>query len=1112
MIFLFSITLFGLELDIPNLIKRVSNDPNDIKNRLILAKYFLEKEDYKKAKEFTDEVLKIEPSNRYAKLIKKKIEAINYILKLKQNNKTFDDIINEFYQKNKYKELLKFYSKLTFLYPSKKDLLKDKSYLKVARVAMWEGKYNLSLRILDKVKDKKSLDFFEIKAYNCYYLSYIKCAKKYFQYLFQATGDIEYAKKLINIYIINGDVESAKKILLSLKRTNNDIVAEYEKKINELENKYVNYLKNKYNKNPTFENLKALVFAIYNKKPKKGINLVKEYIKKNPSDDQAKIFLAQLLSWNGDNKEALKVLTTLQKNNTEAKLLLGKILAWQGEYDKAIKLLFDVYKSGSKNQKYEAKKMIGYIYLWDNKKEKAKKIFKELIKENPNDKDVKESLLLITGKVKLLIKKYKKLLTKNPKNEKIILKLAEYYHMTKDYEKAIKYYENYLQLYPEKIELYKTIGDIYLELKSYYKAFGAWEYYANYKGTKEAFYQLAQRYYWNGFNNEALLVLNDLLKKYPNYKKAAILKAKILKINPRFVISKGSATIDDYFYNRSKKILALADRVYFENLYKSAADYYKTYLSLQPEDYKAREKYAFALEASKEYEKAAGEFYLLLWMDNRPDIIYHYAYNLQKSGNIEKAKKIYTKLLNEVPKEIPPFIDKFLKEWKSAWESMDINRYLKFYGKKFHNNITWRLRKEAIFRKSNFISVGIYSPLLIAQKGDLYRVRFYQVYASKIKKDEGYKTLDIVCKNKVCKIVKESWKPGKYIPYKKNKSLEFYIKKRLKEINSKNNPNLKENNYKNNFNLPIKDLKKEEITLKKKDSILPKIHKQTQYQLSKNKQIFGIEGDLNYFQDNQNINMLTNQIKVFKNINNIWLYLFFTQYTLKDNTKRARGNYYGIGIKKDNLYGELFLDKSRINNIGWNLTYLTNFLNYGLTFRIDKKNLVYSRHTYCSKEFMRLKGEVSGYKQLSSNRESWWSIAYEKIDDKNNVLTLQFDYDFYEKSFSKLNTIYAISGWYQFNSKNTSCYYSPKKSDNNLVGIKAYYPLLNISFNLKAKAFLGYSFWQKALLYNTGVWLKSKNSNEYNFEVGCNFSNSSPAKFSKKYKSTECNFYIRKFW
>ena len=1081
---LLSSILFALELDVESLMKKVSTNPHDIKNRLVLAKYFFSKKEYKKAKQFLEEVLKIEPSNLYAIQMKKKIEAINYILQLTKNNQTLDDVINKYYQNNKYKEILKIYHTLVFVYPSKKNILKDESYLKIAKVAMLEGNYELALKILDKIQDKKNLNFFEIKAYSCYYLSNFDCAKKYFQYLFKATEDIEYAKKLLDIYINIGDIKNAKKILLSIKRThklskNNDFTS-YEKKIAELENEYIKNLKKKYSKNPTFENLKPLVFTLYSKNPKEGIDLVKDYIKNNPKDDRAKILLAKLLSWNGNNKEALKILTKLQKtDDIETKLLFGKILAWQGEYDKAIKFLSDVYKNGSKAQKYEAKKMIGYIYLWKNQKEDAKKIFEELLKINPNDEDIKESLLVIKGNIKPIIKKYKKLLAQNPTDETIILKLAEYYYMAKEYKKALKYYKKYLTLDPDKIEIYKKIGDIYFELKDYHKAFGAWEYYANYKGTKEGFYQLAQRYYWHGFNNEALSILNNLLKKYPNYKKAKILKAKILKINPRFVISKKSTTIDKYFYNRSKKILLLADRAYFENLYSSSTDYYKTYLSLQPDDYKARERYAFALELSKEYEKAAGEFYLLLWMDNRPDIMYHYAYNLQKSGNIKKAKEIYIKLLNKLSKKFPPFIDKFLKEWKNAWESMNFKKYSSFYGENFLKNTKWKLKKKEIFKKSGFIKVNIYSPTLIHQKGNLYRIKFYQIYLSKIRIDRGYKTLDIVCKNKVCKIIKETWEPGKYIPDKnKYQGLEVYIKQRLKEIQNSN---------------------------KKNTTVKNIAHSKDR------NQTFGIDGTLNYFQDNKNIEMLTHQFKVYKKINNIWLYLFFSNYILNDNTKIANGDYYGIGIKKGNFYGDIVVDKSGSNGkIGWSLTYLTKFFNYGLTFKLNKRNLVYSKHTYNSKEFMRLKGEITGYKSLKSKREFWWSIAEEKIDNNNFVTTLQFNYDFYEEKFDNLYLLYTLVGWYQLNFQTTSYYYSPNKADNNLIGLKGYYPL-NGKINLQTKGFLGYSFLQKTLLYKISIWLKAKNNN-FSSEIGCDFSNSSSVNIDSKYKSLECNFYIRKFW
>ncbi len=1134
---LFFTNLSAFDLDVATLMKKISKDPKDVKNRLVLARYFLEKNQYERAEVLLKKILKIEPSNKYAKSMMQKIKAAGYISSFIQTYKNLDNSVEELYKKNRYKELIEFYKNLDILYPSKDNLLKDSSFVKIARVAMWEGKYNLSLKVLERVKDKKSLDFFEIKAADCYYLSKLKCAKRYYQYLFQATGDLEYGRKLLDIYIANGEIEQAKKILFSLKRIkkSNNLILKYQKKIDTLEKKHIQSLWDKYKREPTFENMQALVFALYNEEPQKAVNLVKTYIKENPSDKKAKLFLAKLLSWRGNNKEAMKLLTDFQESdNNEAKLLFGKILAWQGEYDRAVHFLSDVYTNGTPKQKYEAKKMLGYIYLWRGQKEKAKEVFKSLLKENFKDEEVKESLLVIKGDVRPLIKKYEKELAKNPADEIIILKLADYYYMIKEYEKAAKYYEKYLKLHPEKIEIYKTLGDIYLELKQYYKGFGYWEYYANSLNTKESFYQLAQRYYWRGFNNEALSVLNDLLKKYPDYKDAIILKAKILKINPRFVTSSSSATIDEYFQNRSKKILALADRVYFANLYESAASYYKTYLMLEPEDYDAREKYAYALEFAKDYAKAAGEFYLLLWMKKTPQIEYHYAYNLQKTGEIKKAEKIYKKLIKEVPKTVPPFIHKFLQEWKKAWESMDIKQYISFYDKKIAENTGWRLRKEALFRKNSFVSVGIYDPLLIYQKENLYRVRFYQVYASKIKKDEGYKTLLIKCKNNRCKILKESWKPGKYIPYKKNSSLEFYIKERLNEIekNSYKKDNIKKSNdeqsikYKDiepdksiNKDPEKKDIALNSIYLEPKKlnikDITPKIYmKKDNVSLSKiNGYKWEIEGDLDYFHDNQDIDMLTHKLKISKNIyNDLWIYAFLKGYNLTDKNKHCNGNYYGIGVKKDNYYGDVIFDKSSSNDkIGWSLGYNTQFLENSLTFKLDKKNLVYSRRTCCSKELERLKAEMSGYRQLNQKRGLWWSLAYENIEDKNQVITPQFDYEFYDKSFGKLDTIYFLSGWYQFNSKTTSCYYSPDKIDNNLIGIKAYYPVTK-KLTLQAKGALGYSFLEQTLLYQAGLWLKSNTSVKYFAEIGCDFSNSSTAGAKAGYQSLECGLHLRKMW
>ncbi|GAB6074065.1 tetratricopeptide repeat protein [Nautilia lithotrophica] len=1138
-IILFTITIlcFALDIDIKSLEKNVKSHPNDLQNRLIIASYYIKHNNLPLAQKYINYVLKKDPKNKNALALKNKINAIFFNEEIKKKYKTLNNAISTIYEKENYKKLLKIYKQISKFKQDNK--ISEENKIKIARVAMWEGDYTLSLNILKTLKNKKTLDYYEIKAYNLYYMGKYKEAKKYFQILFHTTGKTEYAEKLLNIYFYLGDIDSAEKLLLSLKRTHPKLAKKYEQKILELKHRQLKQLEEKYKQNPTFQNLQSLTYLLFQTSPREAIDLVKNYIKLNPSDKKAKIFLAKLLSWSGNNEEAIKYLSEFQNtNDMEAKLLFGKILAWQGDYNKALLFLSDVYDHGNEKQKYEAKKMLGFIAMWQGKNIKAKQIFTSLLKQNPKDEEVIEALMVLNKNVKPLITKYQKLLKKNPNNEEYILKLADYYYMIKNYDKSAYYYEKYLKLHPEKIEIYKTLGDIYLQLKNYYKGFGNLEYYASYKNTKEAYLDLAYRYYWNGFNKEALKVLDDLLKKYPNFQDALILKAKILKINPRFVNSSTAATIDEYYAKRSEKILALADRAYFANLYKSAADYYKEYLFLKPNDYDVREKYAYALEASKEYAKAAGEFYLLMWYKKTPLIEYHYAFNLQKSGQSEKAKKIYQKLLQNVPKPLPGFLKKFLNNWKQAWESMNFAKYASYYDKSISEKLYWRLKKQSIFKKASFISVGIYDPVLIEKKDNIYKIKFFQVYASKIKKDKGYKTLEIKCNQSNCKIIKETWTPGAYTPYNPNNSLEKYIKDNLNELNNTkktevkliskkkhtpiNNINKKTNNAIN------QDIKKKDIILSADLKLEPQNEKKAldYLYLKKEKatksnviqqdlkesavplfdwQLFGY---INYFKDNQNTKMWTRYISISKRINTFVPFLFFKNYDLSQ-TSNKNGFLYGLGIKKKPFLFDVFLDKSGLNTLGWDIEYYPYFLK-GITLRLNKHNMVYSRKTICSSNHTKIKLEATGYKVIKKPKELWWSIAYEKVDDGNNVLTPQLEYDIKNFSYKSIPIIFYFSGWYQFNSKQTDCYYSPDKTDTNILGLKVIYPYKKVK--IKFKGGIGYSFFDKTYVYKLGLWGSTINVDKIEAKLGCEYSNTSALNQSSNYKSFECEISARKWW
>ena len=1119
---------FKIDINVKNLQTIISQNPNDIPNRLILAKYYEKKGDYAKALVFINQVLKIDPKNKKALFLKKEVLSLQNTQNLNKKYGDLDEYINTLYKKNKYKTILNFYRKY---HPS----LKPQTLIKIARVAMWEGDYDLSLKILNSFKED-NLDVLEIKAYDYFYKGNAIKANRLFKILYNATGQKDYGIKLIRTYLELGDALSAKKTLYSLKyKLSKKEYKQYFDLIEKMLYSYINNLTEKYNQNPTYENLKNLVISLYDLNPEKAISIVEDYLKNHPEDFKAKILLAKLYTWNNQTDKAAKLLDTFtDTENYQAKLLYGKILAWNGMYKKAKIFLSEVYQNGNIKQKYEALKTLGFIEMWQGNKKNAKKIFENLLKKNPKDEEIKEALMILNGNIKPLITKYEKLLKKNPSNMNYVLKLADLYYQLPNYKKAAKYYEIYLQNNPDKIELYKTLGDIYLELKEYYKGFSDWEYYAAIKNTPEAYLELAKRYYWNGFTKEAIDVLNKILNKYPNYKPAIELKAKILKVNPRFINYENQTAIEKYFTNRAEKLLIYGDRSYFAGFYPTASEYYKEYLFIKPSDDKTREKYAYSLEFSGEYKKAVGEFYNLLWEKKDPVLEYHYAYCLQKTGKIKEAKKIYEKLLKQVPKPLPEKLKKFIFEWKKAWESMNFEKYASFYDKSIKDNLYWRLKKQNIFKKAGFISVGIYDPVLVQKKGNIYKIKFYQVYASQLKKDKGYKTLWIKCNNEKCYIIKELWTPGKYNPNNEKNALLLQIKQNLQEMDfnipvetkNKNNP-IKNNRTQSYDFIPLNKIFKQKasnITLAEKNitretntSLIKENLNIEKFKIVKVTKKNAITKEIkkrppnyllisfNHFHDNQKTHYNRIQAKYLKNFGSIDAGVFLRFFKIKQNSQKDSGNITAGIIRYNGYEITAGIDNAKKSNLYLNIT--KNYLFHKINILYE--NLVYSRKTICSLNHTRLKFEISRFKQLDTIRGLWYSMALESINDGNFVLTPQIDYDFYSNKI--LNSPYAIffSGWYQFNTKQSDCYYSPDKTDTNIVGIK-YYPKNGFA-DIMLKAGIGYSIWDKSFLYKIGFNI-DKNIKIFNLNAKCEYANTSPISAPNNYKSYECTLNMEKAW
>jgi tetratricopeptide (TPR) repeat protein len=783
-----SLQVMGMDIDVSTLQEIISNDSKAYKERLILAKYYEKQGNNLKAELLAKEVLKIKPKDKEAKKLLYKIKRkkeIDRVFRDASLSKPIDSLeaqkrLQSYYDESNYQ----FYSNLYQALVESNVALSDPYHIKAAYIYLWDAQYKEANKALRRLKEKNSLDAAKIKSDICYYEGKYSCAAQLYEKLYNASYELDYAIKLLNSYIYLGETQKAQRFynFLIRKYPSSKKLNDIGKKLDSIRDKYLLDRKKAYEEDPndiTLENYAAALNALG--KVDENLALLKAHNEKMATP-KSLLLEAKYLTWADHSNEALNVLKSRAlKSDLDAKLLLGKIYAWEQQFDEAKKYLDEVIaKTKNKTTLYEAKKMHAYVDMWEKKRDLAKKNFEALLKENPQDNEIKEALMELNNDYAGLIKIYKKRLAKSGSlaDEK---RLADLYIGNKEPKKAIEYLKKYVQSNPDDLEAMKSLALLLIDNKEYYEGFGYLEYYAAQKHDSKSEILLAKYYYWNGFSKEAIDVLNRLLEKDYQNKEALELKAKILKIAPRFTTSNSGATIGMYYDELGKKDLEIADALYFNSHYEAALMYYENYLKNHPDDHKVRMRYAFALENARWYGKAEGEFSLLRWSNDSNEIRYHYAYNLMKNGKYKKARKELLELKKSVYKKITPQLDAFLKKWEKDWESQNYERYAQNYDSSFRNNELWAFRKQQLFSQLKYIAVSIYDPIYRELKNGHYQIRFFQDYATDKRSDKGYKTLEISCDNNVtqCVITHEEWQAGKY---KKENSFSPYIDNALKEL------------------------------------------------------------------------------------------------------------------------------------------------------------------------------------------------------------------------------------------------------------------------------------------------------------------------------------------
>jgi len=785
---LFLIVTLGytMEVDFKMLQKIIDKNPHALKEKVILAKYYMDNGNDLKAKLLVESVLKEDSQNKNANVFKKTLEKKERNKILFRNakiaypvtSKVAQKYLKNTYEKNMYKPYLSIYSALM----DEKVFLSDSYHIKAAYIYLWDGNYTLSANALDQVKQKNNLDKTKIEADICYFTGKYQCAVNLFEKLYSLNKDVDVGIKLVYSYYYIGMLGEAKRLYAKLfeKMPENKALKKVQQKFSKTDQKRKRLAKEKYEKKRDMNSLLAYCSLLYTSGEKEeALKVLKLHNKKYATDDSL-LLEAQYLSWMQKFSESLQILDPLvAKNNVHAKLLEGQILSWKGDFEKSKQYLKEVITS-TKDKKilYESKKSLAFVYKWEKKNTEAKKLFLELVKENKKDSEVIEALMELNGDYKGLIKIYKE----KPSSGTNIKRLSELYFHDNQQNAAIDALKAYLKDKPEDLEATKNLALMLIDKKEYYSGFGNLEYYAAQKNDQNSSLLLAQQYYWHGFSKEAIDVLDRLLKKYPENKEAIKLRAKILKVSPRFTTSNSGATINDYFQTVGLKQLEIADALYFNGHHGASLIYYENYLSEEPDNHNVRLRYAFALENAGKYAKAEGEFALLLWNHDTDEIKYHYAYNLMMNNKLDKAEKSFLKLKQETFKPIGTPLSNFIDSWKSAWESKDFSRYEKYYSKKMRDDEFWSLSRQQNFSDTTFISVGLYDIVSRkTKKNNRYLVNFYEEVTTSKGTKKGNSTLEIVCgiQQSECQIDKESFTEG---TYQKFVSLEPIINQRLKDV------------------------------------------------------------------------------------------------------------------------------------------------------------------------------------------------------------------------------------------------------------------------------------------------------------------------------------------
>lgn len=324
----------------------------------------------------------------------------------------------------------------------------------------------------------------------------------------------------------------------------------------------------------------------------KAIGVYRDILQKEPFNIEARIKLAELLSWVKLYDEAIKEygrVLELDPGNIKALKGSAEVHYWKGDLDKA----GDIYARliALDPQDNDIYVSYGEILTWQKKYSEAIAVFGEALKDGRQGRSqlMYGRALLYSGQYQLAEDVFVEYLRKNPGDTEAKIYLADTYAYSKRFGEAIDLYEDVLAD-NQDIAVKEKLGDVLSWDKQYGRALDLYDEILSEKYSKRVHRQKARVTGWDRRYEEALAEYADILKK--EYDKVIELEMQAKRYYWNGRVKSAISKFNELITKEPGNLEAMFDlsQIYsYQSMWQEALAQYREILRENPNHFRAAE-------------------------------------------------------------------------------------------------------------------------------------------------------------------------------------------------------------------------------------------------------------------------------------------------------------------------------------------------------------------------------------------------------------------------------------------------------------------------------------------------------------------------------------------